>query len=99
MTPRSTRWYNGVSDREPLDPHEPRSPRNRRVSIVLLHGGETLKPDDLRSPAAIPASGKEPARPAPLVPTAQGETLTTAPPPRQVSLQPLPRVRAQVDEL
>ncbi|MCB2108623.1 MAG: OmpA family protein, partial [Rhodobacteraceae bacterium] len=35
----------GAADREPLDPTQPRSPRNRRVSIVLLKG-ENLKGDE-----------------------------------------------------
>ncbi|MDX2223426.1 MAG: flagellar motor protein MotB [Rhodospirillaceae bacterium] len=35
----------GASDREPLDPSQPRSPRNRRVSIVLLKG-ENLQGDE-----------------------------------------------------
>ncbi len=65
----------GVSDREPLDPHQPRSARNRRVSIVLLHADKLKTADFDRLPNFLERTGAPP----PLVPT-EGETLQAAPP-------------------
>ncbi|MHB1204635.1 MAG: flagellar motor protein MotB [Rhodospirillaceae bacterium] len=66
----------GVSDREPVDTKQPRSPRNRRVSIVLLRA-ENAKGDEFdRLPNFLEKGGAPP----PLVP-ALGETLQPAPKP------------------
>jgi chemotaxis protein MotB len=63
----------GVSDREPVDAKQPRSPRNRRVSIVLLRA-ENAKGDEFdRLPNFLEKAGAPP----PLVP-AMGETLQPA---------------------
>ena len=64
----------GVADREPLDTRQQRSPRNRRVSIVLIHA-DKLKPENFdRLPNFLEKANAPP----PLVPT-PGETLNTAP--------------------
>lgn len=39
----------GMADRDLLDPNDPRSPRNRRISIVLMH--QTLPPSSEAKPA------------------------------------------------
>jgi chemotaxis protein MotB len=50
----------GVADREPLDPKQPRSARNRRVSIVLLKA-ENLKSDTFdRIPNFLDKTGPKP---------------------------------------
>ncbi len=60
----------GLSDREPIDKGQPRSPRNRRVSIVLLRA-DNLKTDDFdRLPRFLERGGLPP----PLTP-GTGETL------------------------
>ena len=59
----------GLADREPLDETERRSPRNRRVSIVLLRG-ENLSGDEFNR---LPNFLERSTMPEPLVP-AQGET-------------------------
>ncbi|MGZ6253867.1 MAG: flagellar motor protein MotB [Candidatus Binataceae bacterium] len=64
----------GVSDREPVDTHQLRSPRNRRVSIVLLHADNVKSQDFDRLPNFLEKANA----PAPLVPT-PGETLAPTP--------------------
>lgn len=44
----------GMADRELLVPTDPRSPRNRRVTLIMLRGSHLLIPD-----AAIPDKAKE----------------------------------------
>ncbi len=59
----------GMADRELFVPSEPRSPKNRRISLVMLRGSHILIPD-----AAIPQSKQsapaEPAAAAPAAPSA-----------------------------
>ena len=65
----------GVSDREPIDKAQIRSPRNRRVSIVLLRADNAKTEDFDRLPRFLEkTSGTQPAIPA------TGENL--APPPK-----------------
>ncbi len=59
----------GLADREPLDSSELRSPRNRRVSIVLLRGSNLSGDEFDRLPNFLERS----TLPEPLIP-AQGET-------------------------
>jgi chemotaxis protein MotB len=55
----------GVSDREPIDRAQIRSPRNRRVSIVLLRAENTKAEDFDRLPRFLEkTSGTQPANPA-----------------------------------
>ncbi len=63
----------GVSDRQPVDPKLPRSPRNRRVSIVLLRG-ENLKGNEFDR---LPNFLEKSILPQPLN-SAVGETLAPA---------------------
>ncbi len=63
----------GVSDRQPVDPKLPRSPRNRRVSIVLLRG-ENLKGNEFDR---LPNFLEKSALPQPLN-SAVGESLQPA---------------------
>jgi chemotaxis protein MotB len=76
MDDRQINKVTGVSDREPLDKNQIRSPRNRRVSIVLLRA-ENVKPEDFdRLPRFLEkTSGTQPTNPA------TGENL--APPPKE----------------
>ena len=61
----------GRADKEPLDVKQPRSPRNRRVSIVLLRA-EDLKADTFdRVPNFLEKTGPRPNDPA------SGETLAS----------------------
>ncbi len=65
----------GLADREPLDPAQPRSPRNRRISIILLRG-ENLSGDEFdRLPNFLERS----TLPEPLAPT-PGETFGSSAP-------------------
>ena len=55
----------GVSDREPLDKNQLRSPRNRRVSIVLLRAENTSAEELDRLPRFLEkTSGTQPVNPA-----------------------------------
>lgn len=65
----------GVADREPLDRAQPRSPRNRRVSIVLLRADQVAPDTFNRLPNFLGGSSA----PAPLN-GATGETLGATPP-------------------
>lgn len=50
MEPERPKKVVGMGDKELLLPSEPRSPRNRRISIVMLRGSHILLPDNLRPP-------------------------------------------------
>jgi chemotaxis protein MotB len=50
----------GRADRDPLFPARPEDPRNRRISIILLHGHPPAAPAaPVETTAAAPASGAE----------------------------------------
>lgn len=73
MDDRQINKVAGVSDREPIDRGQVRSPRNRRVSIVLLRADNTKAEDFDRLPRFLEkTSGTQPAIPA------TGETLGPA---------------------
>jgi len=46
MEPERPKKVVGMGDKELLLPSEPRSPRNRRISIIMLRGSHILIPDD-----------------------------------------------------
>lgn len=54
----------GMADKELFVPSEPRGPKNRRISIVMLRGSHILIPDAATPLGGIPAPG-ESAAPAP----------------------------------
>ncbi|MSO97342.1 MAG: motility protein MotB [Rhodospirillaceae bacterium] len=66
----------GVSDREPMDPAQPRSPRNRRVSIVLLKSEKVKLSDFDRLPNFLEKRNPPP------VDSQSGETLARPEPKR-----------------
>jgi chemotaxis protein MotB len=65
----------GVSDREPIDKGQIRSPRNRRVSIVLLRAENTKAEDFDRLPKFLEKTNTQPTD------AATGESLAPAPKP------------------
>ena len=73
MDDRQINKVTGVSDREPIEKAQVRSPRNRRVSIVLLRA-ENVKTEDFdRLPRFLEkTSGTQPITPA------TGESLAPA---------------------
>lgn len=68
----------GLADHDPLVPNNPKDPRNRRISIVLLRQGISPAPADLNAPAA-----PEPAAPAPAAAPPAPEQIPTTVTPAQ----------------
>jgi chemotaxis protein MotB len=75
MDDRQINKVTGVSDREPIDRGQLRSPRNRRVSIVLLRADNVKAEDFDRLPRFLEKQGGTP----PTDPST-GESLSTQPP-------------------
>jgi chemotaxis protein MotB len=55
----------GMADRELYIPQQPRSPKNRRVSIIMLRGSHILIPDGAVPKEAAPEPVAAPEAPAP----------------------------------
>jgi chemotaxis protein MotB len=60
----------GLADRDPFVPADPKDPRNRRISIVLLR--QAIPPADAPPAAAAPEGPAPASIPAPVAPTAPG---------------------------
>ncbi len=53
MEPERPKKVTGMADKELLTPNEPRGPRNRRISIVMLRGSHILIPDGAVPPTEV----------------------------------------------
>ncbi|MDX2095390.1 MAG: flagellar motor protein MotB [Alphaproteobacteria bacterium] len=58
-----TKKVTGMADRELFTPSEPRGPKNRRISLVMLRGSHILIPDSAVPPSAVLDNPKPPAGP------------------------------------
>jgi len=72
----------GMADRDPLVPDNPKDPRNRRISIVLLR--QTLPPADLQ------AASPNPAAPPPPSPEPPATQIAEPPSPASPQTPPIP---------
>jgi chemotaxis protein MotB len=61
----------GLSDRDPFTPNDPKDPRNRRISIVLLRQSIPPAPEQAVPAEQPPAAPVETNSPAPQAPAAQ----------------------------